>query len=97
LAGGVAAVLGGSIAAPVVALLLQAARAWLRGRIAALVLPPDAAAQAGGWRPWLAPGALLLNLAAWLGSSFGRGITWAGRRYRLDAAGDVIALSRARR
>jgi hypothetical protein len=55
------------------------------------------AAQAGGWRPWLAPGALLLNLGAWLGSGFGCGITWAGRRYRLDAAGNVTALCRAAR
>jgi hypothetical protein len=97
LAGGAAVVLSGSVAALGVALLLQAARAWLRGRIALRVLPPDAASGAINWRPWLAPGALLLNLGSWLGSSFGRSITWAGRRYRLDAAGNVIALSRARR
>ncbi|MFC7540866.1 hypothetical protein ACFQU2_17300 [Siccirubricoccus deserti] len=53
--------------------------------------------QDGRWRPWLAPGALLLNLAAWLGSGFGRGITWAGRRYQLDAAGNVVGLRRAPR
>jgi hypothetical protein len=97
LAGGAAALLTGQVAALGVALSLQAVRAWLRGRIAALVLPPETAAQASGWRPWLAPGALLLNLSAWLGSGFGRNITWAGRRYRLDAAGNVIALSRAPR
>ncbi|GGC53527.1 hypothetical protein GCM10011504_34860 [Siccirubricoccus deserti] len=97
LAGGVAALLTGNVVALAAALLLQAGRVWLRGRIAARVLPRDAAMQDGRWRPWLAPGALLLNLAAWLGSGFGRGITWAGRRYQLDAAGNVVGLRRAPR
>ncbi|WP_207791923.1 glycosyltransferase family 2 protein [Siccirubricoccus phaeus] len=88
-----AALLGGHWAAFPVALGLQAGRGWLRRRLAALVLPPAAAARVPAWQPWLAPPAALLHLAAWLGSARGREIAWAGRHYALDAAGDVTRIA----
>ncbi|MCO6416660.1 glycosyltransferase family 2 protein [Siccirubricoccus sp. KC 17139] len=87
-----AALLGGHWAAFPAALLLQAGRGWLRRRIAARVLPPGEAARVPAWQPWLGPPAALLHLAAWLGSAGGREIAWAGRRYRLGAAGEVLRL-----
>ena len=64
------------------AMLLHGIRIRLRGAIAEAVLPPEAAAEARrvlGHGAWLRPAAGLLALAAWLGSGFGREITWAGR------------------
>ena len=77
------------------AMLLHGIRIRLRGAIADAVLPPEAAAAARrvlGHGAWLRPAAGLLALAAWLGSTFGREITWAGRAYRLDRTGRVTRM-----
>jgi ceramide glucosyltransferase len=81
-----------------IAMLLHGIRIHLRRSIAEVVLPPEAAAQAGrvlARGAWLRPAAGLLALAAWLGSAFGREITWAGRTYRLDRAGRVTGMRRS--
>ena len=101
--GGAAALAGVAAGDPValgcigLAMLLHGIRIRLRGAIADAVLPPEAAAAArrvlgrGAWR-W--PAAGLLVLVAWLGSGFGRDITWAGRSYRLDRSGRVVGMRR---
>ncbi|MBV1799849.1 glycosyltransferase family 2 protein [Siccirubricoccus sp. G192] len=79
------------------ALLLQRLRAGLRAAIAREVLPPGAAALAARTLRrglWLGPAAHGLHLLAWLASSFGAELAWAGRRYRLAANGSVRAVLR---
>ncbi|MFC7476630.1 glycosyltransferase [Dankookia sp. GCM10030260] len=102
--GGVAALAGVSAGDPTalgcigLAMLLHGVRIRLRDAIAKAVLPPRSATTARhvlGRGAWHWPAAGLLALAAWLGSAFGREITWAGRRYRLNRAGRVIRLRRA--
>jgi hypothetical protein len=77
--------------------LLGRVRAALRAAIAQRVLPPGAAAEAvralrRGW--WCQPLAHALHAAAWMRSAGGRHLSWAGRRYRLTARGDVRAVAR---
>lgn len=85
------------LAALGVAMLLGGLRLRLRGAVAAAVLPPEAATAARralAQGAWLQPAPALLAAAAWLGSACGREIAWAGRRYRLDRAGQVTAMTR---
>ncbi len=77
--------------------LLGRLRAALRGAIARRVLPPGAAAAAARALRrgrWWQPLAHTLHLLAWIGSATGRGLDWAGRRYRLTARGEVLSVSR---
>ena len=101
LLGGAAALVAAALGDPAalaclgLGLLLHGIRVRLRGAVADLVLPPDAAAEARrvlGHGAWLWPMAGLLALAAWAGSGLGREIAWAGRRYRLDGKGQVTAM-----
>lgn len=93
---GVLASVGLALPCLAAALLLARLRAVLRARIAARVLPPEAATLAARTLRrglWLTVPAHGLHLLAWLGSAFGRDVAWAGRRYRLDRAGQVAAVT----
>jgi ceramide glucosyltransferase len=77
--------------------MLGRVRAALRAAIARRVLPPDAAAKAAcvlRRGRWWQPVAHALHFAAWTGSATGHHLDWAGRRYRLDARGGVLAVDR---
>ncbi|WP_165838843.1 glycosyltransferase family 2 protein [Roseicella frigidaeris] len=78
------------------AALLAGLRARLRGAIADRVLPPTEAAlarRALARDAWLQPAPALLAAACFLASGLGREITWAGRRYRLNNQGQVLAVT----
>lgn len=87
-----------SLACLLAMLALQRLRARLRRRIAARVLPAEAAALAartlrrGAWLQPLVPAFQLLCLLAALAG--GRRLDWAGRRYRVDRGGAVSAVQR---
>lgn len=79
-------------------LALGLLRARLRARIARRILPPgDAATASRALRrsPLAMPAALALHLVAAIGGALGRTLVWAGRRYALDARGDVRAITPA--